>query len=482
MTYDIIESNPPKEENHLTPLPSRLNDSDKHPGLDLTHEGSVLKYNGPITKSDMEATSVRADFPMSPQCGVYYYEVTIDQKSSKDGMVAVGFSTQKASLERLPGWETESWAYHGDDGKVFSGESTAKSYFDGFGVKDVVGCGVNFMTGSAFFTKNGVNLGVAFRELKDLRAFPAIGLKKHAGTIVTVNFGQLPFVYDIDKYVKDQETAVEAQISTASVVHLRPPLDESNLLQALVAHYLSHDGYVETAKAFAAEAKADKRSLTSSEEPMEELEEEEDLQAINRQSMWMSLFSITQLTIIDIRTAILDGDIDRALKHTSAYFLKALNDNPQIVFRLKCRKWIELIRQANELSRPIDRISHPSANTSSAQNGSAMNDDSVFTHDMELDDWEKMEADEQDRTAQAQKLQMDAIEYGGILMKEYGSGMFQQSDKGQSQYGRMLNDIFSLIAYDDAKSSVHGHLLDPAGRVAVAEELNSAILGRWSES
>ena len=111
-----------------------------------------------------------------------------------------------------------------------------------------------------------------------------------------------------------------------------------------------------------------------------------------------------------------------------------------------------------------------------------MNDDSVFTQDMELDDWEKMEADEQDRTAQAQKLQMDAIEYGGILMKEYGSGMFQQSDKGQSQYGRMLNDIFSLIAYDDAKSSVHGHLLDPAGRVAVAEELNSAILGRWSES
>ena len=44
---------------------------------------------------------------------------------------------------------------------------------------------------------------------------------------------------------------------------------------------------------------------------------------------------------------------------------------------------------------------------------------------------------------------------------------------------KMLDDIFSLVAYSDPKRSVHGHYLDPAGRVAVAEELNSAILGRF---
>ena len=87
---------------------------------------------------------------------------------------------------------------------------------------------------------------------------------------------------------------------------------------------------------------------------------------------------------------------------------------------------------------------------------------------MELDDWEKMEADE----VEMQKLQMKAIEYGSELMREYGH------DRDRSQYRRMLEDIFSLIAYDDAKSSIHGHLLDRAGRVTVAEELNSAILGR----
>jgi hypothetical protein len=43
----------------------------------------------------------------------------------------------------------------------------------------------------------------------------------------------------------------------------------------------------------------------------------------------------------------------------------------------------------------------------------------------------------------------------------------------------VLDDIFSLVAYQDPKRSVHGHYLDPAGRVAIAEELNSAILGQW---
>lgn len=76
-------------------------------------------------------------------------------------MIAVGFASNKASLERLPGWEQESWAYHGDDGKTFSGESPGqgRAYGQTFGVHDTIGCGVNFSTGSAFFTKNGDLLG-----------------------------------------------------------------------------------------------------------------------------------------------------------------------------------------------------------------------------------------------------------------------------------------------------------------------------------
>ena len=80
-------------------------------------------------------------------------------------MIGVGFSGPKASLERLPGWEPDSWAYHGDDGKSFGGESTGKSYGPTFTTGDVVGCGVNFMTECAFFTKNGTFQGTP-RTLK----------------------------------------------------------------------------------------------------------------------------------------------------------------------------------------------------------------------------------------------------------------------------------------------------------------------------
>ncbi len=73
-------------------------------------------------------------------------------------MIGIGFSGSKASLERIPGWEPESWGYHGDDGKSHCC-GTAKHYGPTYSTSDVIGCGVNFTAGCAFYTKNGVFLG-----------------------------------------------------------------------------------------------------------------------------------------------------------------------------------------------------------------------------------------------------------------------------------------------------------------------------------
>ena len=72
--------------------------------------------------------------------------------------IGVGFSGSRVPLERLPGWESESWAYHGDDGRSFC-SSQGREYGPKFHAGDVIGCGVNFRTGCAFFTKNGRCLG-----------------------------------------------------------------------------------------------------------------------------------------------------------------------------------------------------------------------------------------------------------------------------------------------------------------------------------
>jgi hypothetical protein len=58
------------------------------------------------------------------------------------------------------------------------------------------------------------------------------------------------------------------------------------LLQELVAQFLAHDGYVGTARAFAEEVAAESAALESShKEPLKKYEVEEDVEAINRQSM-----------------------------------------------------------------------------------------------------------------------------------------------------------------------------------------------------
>lgn len=101
-----------------------------------------------------------------------------------------------------------------------------------------------------------------------------------------------------------------------------------------------------------------------------------------------------------------------------------------------------------------------------------------FGQEMEVDDgdgWGEATdgmdtADDPETAAKFQMLLTEAVQYGQQLRMDYPG-----DNNGGNK--RMLDDIFSLVAYPDPRRSVHGHYLDPAGRVAVAEELNSAILG-----
>ena len=129
-------------------------------------------------------------------------------------------------------------------------------------------------------------------------------MKRHPGAHVRANFGQTPFVFDIDTMMavsflsfqfrcppadnqQNEQMIVEKEISQARTTSLRARLDENNLIQELVAQFLAHDGYVETAKAFAKERKAESRALSKvNDEASEDSEIEEDVDAINRQSMY----------------------------------------------------------------------------------------------------------------------------------------------------------------------------------------------------
>lgn len=457
MTYDIIESNPPLEDD-IIPLPTRLSNTDKHQGLDLIGEGLEVRYNGPIGK-DLEAASVRSDYAISPQCGIYYYEIHIRQKS-KDCAVAIGFSTSDFSLERLPGWEPKSWAYHGDDGKAFEGQSSGHAYKSGFGANDIIGCGIDFNKNHAFFTKNGQDLGVAFRDITfpSTPVYPCIGMKKHTGVLISINFGQQPFVFDINERVATEKDTVARDIIRTSTQRLHPNQPLSSLyMQEIVAQFLSHGGYIETARAFAEQVDSERKALQQDEpENSSDSHDPDTFDARPRQ---------------EIRQAILSGDIDAAFNITEEHFPGVLEAHPQILFQLKCRKFIELVLTAASMDKSRDTIRGKNHTNGFGSHNAHVDD--VFDSAMEIDDEHQAYTNGHGSNEEYNELTSEAIEYGRTLKEEYG-------EKGKPEYDKILHDVFSLMPYYDPSPSQNGHLLDSSGRAKVAEDLNSVILRKLS--
>lgn len=77
--FDIIERTATHEEPHaVPPLPSQWSKTDKWPsGIDVMNEGLEVRYTSHKHGSEYEAASIRADHPIPPECGIYYFEVII---------------------------------------------------------------------------------------------------------------------------------------------------------------------------------------------------------------------------------------------------------------------------------------------------------------------------------------------------------------------------------------------------------------------
>lgn len=167
------------------------------------------------------------------------------------------------------------------------------------------------------------------------------------------------------------------------------------------------------------------------------------------------------LTATGIRRAILEGDIDKALKHTNAFYPQVLKENEHVFFRLKCRKFIEMIRREAEINLVGgDKRSHNNGNSRVPPTD----------EDMELDE----DVDDLDGQLESSggtgDLTQVALLYGQSLQAEYAGDE-------RREVRTALEEIFSLVAYQNPlKEAKVAHLLERKGRVAVAEELNSAIL------
>ena len=166
-----------------------------------------------------------------------------------------------------------------------------------------------------------------------------------------------------------------------------------------------------------------------------------------------------------IRRAILDGEIEQALSYTKRDYPTVLEQNKQVYFRLRCRKFIEMIRQEALINNLIEA-------RTLARNRHGQDDEEMLEADAN-DSWvDHMDTEDGIDSAGVSKLSQDALAYGIELRAEFSNDPHQEVSKD-------LDEIFALMAYPNPlKVKEVAHLLDKKGRAAVAEELNSAILSK----
>ncbi|KAF1383212.1 hypothetical protein PFLUV_G00129010 [Perca fluviatilis] len=483
-----------------TALPRSWSPKDKFSYIGLSQNNLRVHYKG-HGKTPKDAASVRATHPIPAACGVYYFEVKIISKG-RDGYMGIGLSAQGVNMNRLPGWDKHSYGYHGDDGHSFCSSGTGQPYGPTFTTGDVIGCCVNLINNTCFYTKNGHSLGIAFTDLPP-NLYPTVGLQT-PGEVVDANFGQHPFVFDIEDYMREWRTKIQAQID-------RCPIGErgewQSMIQKMVASYLVHHSYCATAEAF---AKSTDQAV------------HEELASIkNRQK---------------IQKLVLSGRMGEAIETTQQLYPNLLERNPDLLFMLKVRQFIEMVNGTDSEVRCLGgrspksqdsytgsprTFSSPSHKASSSQpylpgtdsncssdvslNGSRSQQPITSDVDMEVDHFtngvtesssngflngsskhapetEDCDADMEVESAQSKRQLCGGSQAAIERMIHFGRELQSMSEHLRRECGKnsankkMLKDAFSLLAYSDPWSSPVGYQLDAIQREPVCSTLNSAIL------
>ncbi|GFN79198.1 ran-binding protein 9 [Plakobranchus ocellatus] len=224
--------------------------------------------------------------------------------------MGIGLSAQGVNTNRLPGWDKHSYGYHGDDGNSFCSTGSGQPYGPTFTTGDTVGCCVNLIDNSCFYTKNGVGLGIAFNNLPP-NLYPTVGLQT-PGEVIEANFGQAPFVYDIEDYMKEWRHKTKLTIERFPVSDRKGEFQSA--LNRMVSTYLVHHGYCSAAEAFS----------RCTEQPIVE-----NIQSIqNRQR---------------IQKLVLAGRMGEAIETTQTLYPQLLDAKPDLLFTLKCRQFVEMV-------------------------------------------------------------------------------------------------------------------------------------------
>ena len=396
-----------------------------------------------------------------------------------------------------------------------------------------MGCGIDFTTYKAFFTKNGtligkispftrgpelmLSLGPVFDNIgKNLDLYPAVGLQR-SGEAVRANFGQEPFKYDIDYHVQQQLNATWNKIlgtsldstllrlfrktgpaSIASITNdtfEKTTISEEEskvVLNQLVMTYLIHHGYAKTARALETQQEANEQATANVPSGSDTDDHDVEMRHSSSKSSFIESDIECRTNIVN---HVLGGKIDSAIEAVQKHYPKVLEtEDHLILFKLRCRKFVELILETSEIKKKIkflrerddrrkdreetwiddemnmdidDDASRPLLYRPSSSKTINVASSSYSTPDGE--DANELE----DLGVQYETALSEAINYGQTLSKNH------QSDP-RPELQQLFKKTFGIVAWEDPLEA-GGAIADIVGhnsRIALAHEVNQAILSK----
>ena len=342
---------------------------------------------------------------------------------------------------------------------------------------------------------------------RDIDIYPSVGLR-HNGESIRVNFGHEPFKFDIDYHVQQQRNTTWRRI-------LGTPLDGSflsdlskrtseekddvkgkynsgilteeqtkSMISRLVLSYLIHHGYAKTAQSLQQQqallekklrkvAMADQDMVTDSgNEKMDLSTLEDDIERRTR-----------------IVNAVVTRNIDLAISETAKYHPLVLEAEAGLMlFRLRCRKFVELVLEASELKKKrkaeqVDKVASMEIDGM----------DDVDWVGMEIDDELKEPSDvgysngfvgsttsvglgkrRESTTTLVEQALNRAIAYGQSLANDYKADT-------RPEVKQLFKRTFAIVAWDDPREAggLVAEVVSPEARISLANELNQAILSEF---
>lgn len=411
-------------------LPKQWSTKDKANYITLSEDGLKIHYK-PIGKQHKDAAAVRATHFIPQNCLLYYFEVKIVSKG-RDGYMGIGLAAQGVNMHRLPGWDKQSFGYHGDDGNSFNSSGTGQPYGPTFTTGDVIGCGYNLIESNCFYTKNGLNLGLAFTDLPNVPLFPTVGLQT-PGEELEANFGVFPFCYDIEQDMIALRKKITERINVFPVNHA----EWQPMLHHLVQSWLIHNGYCSTAQIFS---------------ECTQIPFIENIQNIKQR--------------LKIQQFVLNGKIGEAIQMTNRLYPSVLKDDPNLLFALKCRQFIEYICGNESL-------------TSTNGNDCNGNLETKMEIDSSPDENQRAQSSGFSEPAEVASTSDDQVEkFKQLLLIGKELNAFSKQLKSEFGYNetnkKMLEEAWLFIAYQNINDAdlqvVH---LD---RETVCQRLNNAIV------